>query len=68
MKMQEIIAYGKRWGVPYKIGLSKMDMIRAIQKNEGYTPCFRRDDCCEQTDCLWMEDCKPAKQKSLLPK
>ena len=61
MKMQEIITIGKRWGIPYRVGLSKVVLIRAIQKREGYTPCFRREEDCEQKDCLWLEDCQSAK-------
>lgn len=61
MKMQEIIAIGKRWDIPYRVGLSKTDLIRAIQKKEGYTPCFRREESCEQKECLWMADCQSAK-------
>lgn len=59
MKMQEIIAIAKSWSVPYKIGLSKQDLIREIQKKEGYTPCFRRESVCEEKECLWKNDCVP---------
>ena len=61
MKMQEVIVIAKRWGIFYKIGLSKPDLIREIQKREGYTACFRRQDFCEEKECLWKEDCLPGK-------
>lgn len=46
MKMQEIKEIAKRWGIPYKVGLSKADLVWSIQEKEGYTACFRRDDGC----------------------
>lgn len=57
MKMQDIIAIAKKWGIPYKVGRSKADLIWAIQNKEGYTTCFRRDHCCEREECLWKDDC-----------
>ncbi len=61
MKMKEIIVIAKKWGIPYKVGLSKQDLIREIQNKEGNTPCFRRESVCEEEACLWMADCIPAK-------
>jgi hypothetical protein len=61
MKMQEIIEIAKRWGIPFKVGLSKADLIWSIQKKEGYTACFRRDDGCKGHECLWKDDCIPGK-------
>jgi len=60
--MQEIIRIAKTWGIPYKVGLSKEYLIREIQKKEGYTACYQRDDFCEEKDCLWMDDCFPKKK------
>jgi len=57
MKMQEIREIAKKWHVPYKVGLSKADLIWAIQIKEGYTACFRRDASCDGQDCLWQDDC-----------
>lgn len=61
MKMQEIIAIAKSWGIPYKVGLSKADLIWSIQEKEGYTACFRRDHNCGGEECLWKVDCLPGK-------
>lgn len=58
MKMQEVIVIAKKWNIPFKVGLSKEELIRSIQKKEGYTDCFRRDDFCEEQECLWKDDCK----------
>ena len=38
--------------------MSKTDLIRSIQIKEGNTPCFKTADApCDQTDCLWRNDC-----------
>ncbi len=61
--MQEIITIARKQHIPFRVGLSKTDLIRAIQTKEGYTPCFRREDSCEEKECLWMNDCLPSKQR-----
>ncbi len=57
MKMQQVVEIGKKWNIPYRVGLSKQELIREIQMREGYTPCFRRESVCEEKECLWKEDC-----------
>lgn len=38
--------------------MKKPDLIRAIQKAEGNTPCFgSAAPDCPQTNCCWREDC-----------
>ena len=39
--------------------LKKVDLIRAIQKEEGNESCFRtgKADWCDQDQCLWRTDC-----------
>jgi hypothetical protein len=56
MKMQEIREIAKKLGVNIKVGRSKNDIIRDIQVKEGYSPCYRTKDACEN-DCLWKSDC-----------
>ena len=56
MKIQDIRGIAKTWNVDVKVGRSKMDMIRDIQAAEGYSPCFRTKDSCNE-DCLWKDDC-----------
>jgi hypothetical protein len=61
VKMHEVINRAKQWDVPYRIGLSKEQLIRAIQVKEGYEPCFRqKKTVCDEKECLWMADCIPA--------
>jgi hypothetical protein len=56
MKMQEVRAIARKWGVDARIGRTKQDVIRAIQIKEGYSPCFRTKELCEEK-CLWKPDC-----------
>jgi hypothetical protein len=56
MKMQEVRAIARKWGVDARIGRTKQAVIRDIQKKEGYSPCYQTKDACEQV-CLWKEDC-----------
>jgi len=40
------------------IGMSKADIIKAVQTQEGNAACFGTDPVrCGQTACLWREDC-----------
>lgn len=58
MKIADIRRIARQKGVnSWK--LKKVDLIRAIQKAEGYTDCFARPyaSTCDQTGCLWREDC-----------
>lgn len=58
MKIQEIKAIAKTRGI--KAGnLKKPELIQAIQKAEGNFDCFgsATSGYCDQTNCLWREDC-----------
>lgn len=57
MKLQEIRKIAKSWGVDASAGRTKQDIIRNIQVSEGYSPCFRTKDACDENDCLWKKDC-----------
>lgn len=56
MKMQEVRGIARQWGIDIRIGRTKQDIIRDIQVKEGYSPCFRTKDLCEEK-CLWKADC-----------
>jgi hypothetical protein len=56
MKIQQVREIAKLKGIDTKIGRSKQDIIRDIQVNEGYEPCFHTKLTCEN-DCLWKKDC-----------
>ena len=56
MKMQELRAIARRWGVDVRVGRTKQAIIRDSQVKEGYSPCFRTKELCEE-ECLWKPDC-----------
>ena len=57
MKMQEVRKMAKKLGLKTG-GMKKVDLIRAIQFEEGNTPCYQTEvSSCDQTDCCWRDDC-----------
>jgi hypothetical protein len=65
MKMQEIRAKAKSLGLNIKVGTSKADAVRSIQRAEGNFDCFGTpvNGYCDQVECLFREDCMPRKNK-----
>lgn len=64
MKVEEIRILAKGRGL--KPGrLAKTDLVRLLQKQEGNFECFATaiDGDCDQTACLWREDCFSASAK-----
>jgi hypothetical protein len=64
MKLQEIKAIAKDRGI--KAGsMKKTELIRAIQRAEGYNDCFGTEHVkvCGQINCLWREDCLEVMKK-----
>lgn len=61
MKMTEVREKAAKLGL--KSGkMKKVDLIRAIQNKEGYSPCFQTGlDSCDQHDCCWRSACLPAR-------
>jgi len=57
MKMQTVKEIAGRWSVDCRIGRTKGEIIRDIQKKEGYSPCFGTKTECDRKDCLWRADC-----------
>jgi|OpeIllAssembly_1097287.scaffolds.fasta_scaffold448836_1 hypothetical protein len=58
MKVMEIKEITKKHGI--KSGRStKIQLIQAIQRNEGNFPCFytKKSQTCGQHKYLWREDC-----------
>lgn len=58
MQMQEIREIAKVYGIKTS-KLSKETIIKQIQRTEGNFDCFATalDHQCDQTGCLWREDC-----------
>lgn len=57
MKISEVKEKARALGlVPGN--LRKADLIQAIQRREGHTPCFGTSKgVCPYTDCCFMDDC-----------
>ncbi len=57
MNMKDIRTKATALGV--KAGkMKKVDLIRAIQAQEGNFPCFQTArDSCDQQECSWRPDC-----------
>lgn len=65
MHMQQIRNMAVDFGL--KTGkLTKVDLIRSIQLAEGNFGCFATayDGICDQTKCLWREDCFTAAKRT----
>lgn len=64
MHIQEIRTIAREYGL--KTGrVSKIDIIRAIQRKEGNFDYFATpaDRFCDQKTCLWKKDCLDSIQK-----
>jgi hypothetical protein len=58
MKMEDVRTIAKSHGIKPN-HLSKPELIRAIQTDEGNFDCFATayGGECDQVDCIWREDC-----------
>ena len=58
MKLEEVRTIAKSHRIKPD-HLSKTELIKAIQTDEGNFDCFATayDGECDQEDCLWREDC-----------
>ncbi|HET6421732.1 MAG TPA: SAP domain-containing protein [Geobacteraceae bacterium] len=59
MKMQELREIAKKRGIK-TANMKKVDIIRNIQREEGNSDCYCSGsaDKCDQTKCLWKDDCE----------
>jgi hypothetical protein len=60
LMLQDVRAIAEKRGVDAG-NLNKTDLIKAIQRAEGNKDCYMSAQVlnCEQTNCLWREDCNP---------
>lgn len=65
MQMQEIRSKAKSFGIKTTTKQTKVDLVRSIQVAEGNFSCFATavSGDCDQTGCLWREDCFAAAKK-----
>ena len=58
MRLSEIEKKAKNLGIKDTWKYAKKDLIKSIQRTEGYNDCFavgRRN--CDQMSCCWRSDC-----------
>lgn len=67
MTMKEILAIAKRYGLEAG-GLSKVDLIKSIQRQEHNYDCFATADQgeCNQANCCWRQDCFESATKEVM--
>ena len=58
MKLEDVRAIARSHSIKPN-HLSKTELIKAIQTEEGNFDCFgsASDGVCDQENCLWREDC-----------
>jgi hypothetical protein len=56
--LQDIMAIAERMGIDAG-DLNRTELVRAIQRAEGYSDCFMTDQVrtCGQLNCLWYQEC-----------
>jgi hypothetical protein len=66
MKLQDVRALARDRGLKAGATISKAELIRTIQRDEGNSDCFGRTDSnyCDQDGCLWRADCLPEPKKA----
>ncbi len=64
MQMQEVRIMAKKFGIKTS-RQSKVSLVRQIQMAEGNFDCYATalDGVCDQTRCLWRNDCFTAAKK-----
>jgi hypothetical protein len=58
MTLKEIRNKAKVMGVKNITRHKKDTLIRAIQQEEGNSPCFKGIHGCGESACLWREQCQ----------
>lgn len=58
MRLEEVRTLAKSHGI-HTSKLSKIELIKSIQKQEGNFDCYATASAgiCDQGACLWREDC-----------
>jgi hypothetical protein len=56
MKLADVKAKAKQLGITNPPG-NRTELIRQIQSYEGFSPCFKTKDKCEQMKCIWRREC-----------
>ncbi len=69
MRLEAVRALARQRGIAAD-NMRKIDLVRILQRKEGHAECFGQIgvNACQQWDCLWREDCLPARVHPLLRK
>lgn len=67
MKMTEIRDMAKSRGLKFGVGVTKIDAVRLLQRDEGNFDCFARAESgyCDQYQCVFREDCLSLASKQM---
>ncbi|WP_303902116.1 SAP domain-containing protein [Thiohalomonas denitrificans] len=67
MRLEAVRALAREGGIVAD-NMRKIELVRILQRKEGHAECFGRpgEDVCRQWNCLWREDCLPARAKSIM--
>lgn len=58
MRLSEIDKKAKNLGIKETWRYSKKELVRSIQRKEGYSPCFSAaNNNCNELACCWRDDC-----------
>ncbi|MFP4258967.1 MAG: hypothetical protein ACLFRE_08170 [Desulfovermiculus sp.] len=65
--MQDVRDLGRKNGLRFGVGVTKVEAIRAIQRAEGNFDCFARagSGYCDQLSCLFRAECLSLSQCSV---
>ena len=69
MEMQDVREIAKTMGLKTPVTVSKVGLIRSIQRTEGNFDCFATatDGVCDQSGCRWRQDCFGYAKKTRKP-
>ena len=57
MRLSEIEKKAKGMGIKDTWKFTKKDLIKTIQRTEGFSDCFGTRSSCAETVCCWKGDC-----------
>jgi hypothetical protein len=56
MKLMDVKSKAKQMGI-INPSSDRMQLVRQIQTAEGFFPCFKTKDSCDQLECCWRNEC-----------
>ncbi|MBN2036883.1 MAG: hypothetical protein JW768_09100 [Chitinispirillaceae bacterium] len=56
IKLADVRSKAKQLGI-MEPASNRTDLIRQIQTYEGYSPCFKTKNKCDEMKCSWRNEC-----------